>query len=201
MSVILESESRNQIAQGQYVPPRNLTRGKYVGNDPAEIMENAEAIPEPSHSELAQALGRIIVWLLDGGSVQRIGERVLILAYKIRPDLVGGATLRQLAKHRGVKKSWLNKISRQFTRVFGMRSLNGHASAGAIKSTRPHAERARSHGVAESHLVLVNRFCEWRAFMDEGVGAVPKDLAQASRMLADLGPIQRFIAELEEKTQ
>jgi hypothetical protein len=167
---------------------------------PRDLLEKAEFIPEPTHEELAHALGRLLVWQLEGGSLDRIGERVLITAYKLRPDLIGGATLAEIARHRGLLRSHANKMSRQFTRTFGIRGINGHATPSApVRRSGPFDTAiAKAHGVAD-HLKIVNRFCEWRAFHDEGRGAIPTSTRDVQLMRRDLEPIARFIAELDAK--
>lgn len=186
-----------------------MTRPQYDGRgsahegitpeSPRDLLELAEVIPEPTHAELAHALGRLLVWILDGGTLVRMGERALICAYKLRPDLIGGATLASIAKRRGLLRSYANKMSRQFTRTFGIRGLNGHAQPNPSRSGPFDTARARAHGVAESHLKIVNRFCEWRAFHDEGQGAIPLDRSDVQLMRRDLEPIAQFIAELDAR--
>lgn len=167
---------------------------------PRDLLEQAEVIPEPTHAELAHALGRLLVWILDGGTLVRMGERALITAYKLRPDLIGGATLASIAKRRGLLRSYANKMSRQFTRTFGIRGINGHAAPpSGIRSGPFDTSRARAHGVAESHLKVINRFCEWRAFHDEGQGAVPLSPQDIQLMRRDFEPIAQFIAELDAR--
>lgn len=68
---------------------------------PRSILENVEKIPDPSHEELAYALGRLLAWILEPGRLTQIGERAIIVGFKIRPDLIGGATLDEIAKRRG----------------------------------------------------------------------------------------------------
>lgn len=193
-----EDEKRRQIAQGQYTPPRNLTRGQYGGDDPAAALEQTELVPEPSHAELAHALGRILVWLLDGRDLRRIGERVVILCYKLRPDLIGAPSIREIARNRGIKKSYVGKLAQQFTRIFGIRGINTH-----VRRTVPR-ERKFGYGggsTPESLPGVINRFMEWRAFMDEAEGAVPADRAQARRMLQELAPVRSFLEELEARAE
>lgn len=170
---------------------------------PRDLLERAEHIPEPTQEELAHALGRVLTWIMDGGTLVRIGERAMIVAYKLRPDVVRGVTLEGVAgmsrlHGRNKWRSYVNKLQRQFSRTFGIRGLNDH-SKGGRKPWGPFddGKSARSHGVVDSHLKLVNRFEEWRRFHDEGQGAIPRDLAARQRLLKDLQPITKFVNELE----
>lgn len=159
---------------------------------------DVDHIPEEVRADLAHGMGRLLVWMLEGDELDRIGQRVLICAYKLRPDLIGGATLASIAKRRGLLRSYANKMSRQFTRTFGIRGINGHAAPPAgIRSDPFDTARARAHGVADSHLKLVNRFCEWKALHDEAGGAVPRDREGRRRMRRDFEPLARFIAALK----
>jgi len=99
-------------------------REPYTDETPATILEDAERIPESRHEELAHALGRLLAWLLEGKKLPAIGFRVMILAYKIRPDLIGGATLDQIASMRGYGRSAAHNLSRQLEQTFGARGIN-----------------------------------------------------------------------------
>lgn len=191
---IVRVERAEQVRSGQYQASHSVTRSGHA-DDPASLLEQAEQVPEPSHAELAHALGRILAWLLDGDTLRCIGERVIVMAYKVRPDMIEGATIREIARKRRIKKSYIAKLAKQFTRVFGIRGLNDHA----VSRVRPNAPRFGNGGgsVPDTLLGVVNRFNEWRSFMDEHDGAVPRSLEQRRAMLADVEPLARFIAELE----
>ncbi len=169
---------------------------------PRDILEEAEHIPEATHEELGHTLGRLFVWILDGQTLVKMGERFLIVVYKVRPDLTGGVTLAQIAsagaRHdRRNWRSYVNKLQRQFTRTFAFRGINDHARHPKDWGPLGDGKAARSHGVVDSHLKLVNRFSEWRAFHDEGQGSVPHSPRARQVLRKDFEPIARYLAELE----
>lgn len=168
---------------------------------PRELLERAERIPEPTHEELSHALGRLLVWMIDGQRLTRIGERVLIVAYMLRPDLIGGATLEQIAARRGHGRSGAHNLARRFMRTFGVKSINGKAAAQASARysrawhhAHPSAKRA---GKPAQHLWLVNMLAEWRELMVEA-DAWPKTPQDRERMRRELDPLARILEELED---
>lgn len=169
--------------------------------DPRKLLERAEQIAEPTHEELAFALGRLLVWLLDGDRLTKIGERVLIVAYMLRPDLIGGATLEQIAARRGHGRSSAHNLARRFTRTFGVKSINGKVSAGASARYSQAWHKAHPHANLSSkptqHLWLVNMLTEWRATMREA-DAWPKTPQDRERMRRELEPLARILEELED---
>lgn len=170
---------------------------------PRDVLEAAEEVRVQDQRDLSIALGRILAWLLDTqpgpDRLERLGERVLVVAYQVRPDLIGGATLADISCHRGKGRSFANKLSRSFARTFRFkRHLNAHTVT-RRRDPKDLADVARSHGVVSSHLVLVNRFAEWRTLHDEGSGAIPQDAAARLQMQREFEPIARFIAELENR--
>lgn len=163
---------------------------------PSDILERAEAIPEASHEELAHALGRILAWQLEGRTLAAIGERVMVVAYKLRPDLIRGATIRQIASMRRVKKSFIHKLCTQFTRIFAVRGCNSHVY---LRAKRGPSFRVGGGVTPESLGAVVNRFAEWRAYMDEHGGAISDNARARELMRRDLAPISQFLAELDAR--
>lgn len=91
-------------------------------NDPRRILEaNEEHENQTEEREAAFALGRILGWTLDARSLSQIGIRVLVASRKIRPDLVAGISLSDIAIKTGVGRSAIHKISKDFESVFGFR--------------------------------------------------------------------------------
>ncbi len=168
---------------------------------PRDRLEAAEIVPEPTHEELAFALGRLLCWMLDGGSLAKIGQRVEIVAAKLRPDLIEGKTLAEIARRRGHGRTQAAKLGRKFSRTFGIRGINDKTSKTtsallreAWRRAHPHARRRSKAG---HHLNLINKFCEWRA-MAEISGVLPNDEPAKQRMRREFEPIARFLGGLEE---
>jgi hypothetical protein len=168
---------------------------------PRDYLEAAERIPEPSHEELAFALGRLLVWMLDGGKLTRIGQRVIITAYKLRPDTIHGATLAQIARRHRYGRSQAANLARKFTRTFGVKGLNDKASALASARYRAAWRRAHPHAKASSqptqYLWLINMFVEWVALMEEA-HALPDTPEAKQRMRREFEPLAQFIERLED---
>lgn len=168
---------------------------------PRSRLENAEIIPEPTHEELAFALGRLLAWILDGRTLVKIGQRAQIVAAKIRPDMIDGATLAEIAGRRGNGRSQAAKLGRSFTRTFGIRGLNDRTTPATSASLRaawrrahPHARR-RSKG--DHYLKVINKFCEWKAAAEIS-GVLPRTDYEKQRMKREFDPIARFLAALDE---
>lgn len=170
-------------------------------DDPRTLLESAERLPEPTHEELAYAMGRLLVWMLDGQRLTKIGERVLIVSYMLRPDLIGGATLEEIAARRGHGRSGAHNLARRFMRTFGVKSINGKTAAqasarysAAWHKAHPHAKRSSK---PTQYLWLVNMLTEWRATMKEA-GTWPNNPQDRERMSRELEPLARILEELQD---
>lgn len=167
---------------------------------PRDVLEKAERIPEPSHEELAFALGRLLVWMIDGKTLAMIGQRTLIVAAKLRPDLSNGATLEQIAKRRGNGKSQAHKLAVQFTRTFGIVGINDKKSLLAKRRYQRNWARAHPHSKRKvnepHHLKIINLFCEWERW--RGTQPLASTDAKArEQMRRDFEPVARFIAQID----
>lgn len=100
-----------------------------TSESPRDILEAAEIIPEPNHEELAHALGRLLAWILRARTLAGVGFRVMIVAYNVRPDLIGGKTLEEISHSMGYGRSAAHNQSREFQCTFGIRHLNQHAKS------------------------------------------------------------------------
>lgn len=93
-------------------------------NNPRSLLEESEEAPEPSHHDLAFAFGRVLAWLLDAKTLNGVGFRAYIFAHKIRPDLIKGMTLDEIASILGHGRSSSHKLSKELELVFGIRGMN-----------------------------------------------------------------------------
>lgn len=164
-------------------------------DDPRSILEKREDTPESYHEELAFALGRLLVWLLQAQKLPLIGQRVYIAAYKIRPDLVGGATLEQIAKLTGHGRSKAHNLSRELSDMFGVRGLNDRGDQLSTPRYRRAWTRAHKTGrrvpLDRIHLDLINRFKEWETKIGRIEGKMSPQLR--ARILRDFEPIRRWL--------
>jgi hypothetical protein len=167
-------------------------------SDPRSILEEKESEHENTHEELAFALGRLLVWLLEAQDIHLIGQRVYVAAYKLRPDLIGGATLQDIAKMTGHGRSKAHNLSRELSDILGIRGLNDRGDK--LSTPRYRRAWARSHKTGRQvpfgqiHLGLINRFVEWNAkLMAKGSEITPSLRAQMRR---ELEPIRRLIDDL-----
>lgn len=175
---------------------------------PATALEERERIPDASYEDIALALGRLLMWLIAPyhanpnykSSAEKIGIRTLILVYKLRADLLNGASLSELssAADTPVSVTALHKLAKRFTETFG---INGHNSRHDTRRYRaawvranPQARRLPTTG---EHLDLINRFTSWHARASIAPSALPRNREQAQQMLREFAPVRAFIDRLE----
>lgn len=115
---------------------------------PRDILEESEELPEASHDELATVVGRILAWILEGGTLGTVGLRAYILAHKIRPDLIGGMSLDKMAAKLGHGRSSAHKLSKDLSAVFGIRGINDRSETARQKYREAWA---RTHGTPLPH--------------------------------------------------
>lgn len=120
-----------------------LTHESVDRNNPRSLLEASEEEPEPSHNDLAFAFGRVLAWLLDAKTLNGVGFRAYIFAHKIRPDLIKGMTLDEIASILGHGRSSSHKLSKELEMVFGIRGLNDRSDA-ARKKYRESWKRVHS---------------------------------------------------------
>jgi len=77
-------------------------------------------------------MGRLLAWILEGNSYSSIGYRAMILAYQIRPELIGGKTLAEIGKPLGYGRSASHKLSKELEQVFSIRSINSKSDPARI---------------------------------------------------------------------
>ena len=92
-------------------------------NDPHSVLEASDERNDDAR-ETAVMFGRILAWLLDAKTLSHIGFRAMILAYKMRPDLIGGRTLDQIGRILGHGRSSAHKLSKELEDTFGLRGIN-----------------------------------------------------------------------------
>jgi hypothetical protein len=69
-------------------------------------------------SELADALTRVLAWLSEGDTTERLGMRCAIFIYCTRPDFLPETSLRALS---GTTKQNLSKLVVDFKATFNLR--------------------------------------------------------------------------------
>ena len=73
--------------------------------------------PDPAAREFrqtAEALGRLLIWLSDGKTLEDRGLRATVALYCVRPDLIGGATLEQIGLIAGRSRQSVHQLVRSF---------------------------------------------------------------------------------------
>lgn len=92
-------------------------RGSY--QDPLDLIEPP---PEDEMRVLADGLGRLLEWTCRSGQPLVVGQRTLVLAYVLRPDLVNVSSSAELARGLGVTRAAVNKTVNDFRDTFGVRT-------------------------------------------------------------------------------
>lgn len=127
-------------------------------NDPRSILEAQEEeaesmaqsqVKQPAtqprnDAAIAAALGRIFAWMIDAKHVSAIGQRAMVAAYVLRPDLVDGATLDKIAKAAGQGRSAVHKLKKDFQEMFGVSCKNDKPKS-AIKKYKEAWRRSPAH--------------------------------------------------------
>jgi hypothetical protein len=179
---------------------------------PRDILESQEA-PD-IHDDLAAAFGRILSWLFQARtwekrngrkcrSVEHVGFRAFVLAYKIRPDLIDGMTFAEIGELLGQGRSHAHNLSQELTLTFGIRGRNEQVTEAKKRRQR---EWARTHPTSQredltsAHLPLVNRFAQWQATL-ERAGMDVTDPQHAARLRKDFAPLLRFAQRIAPSTQ
>ena len=67
----------------------------------------------------AEVIGRLLVWMADGRSLEARGLRACVALYCIRPDLVEGMTLEQLGELAGCSRQAVHKLATGFRATTG----------------------------------------------------------------------------------
>jgi hypothetical protein len=96
-----------------------------------DSQKRAEADPEKTDiSDLADALTRLLAWLSEADTTERMGMRTLILIYVVRPDFLQEQSLRLMSQ---TTKQNLSKLVVDFKQTFNLRpSVNQAAKALAV---------------------------------------------------------------------
>jgi len=88
----------------------------------AHPVDEIEPAPESDMVMLADSLGRLIEFICRSGQPGTVGRRMLVVAYLLRPDLVGCRSLAALARGLGMTRAGADKICSEFRDTFGIRS-------------------------------------------------------------------------------
>jgi hypothetical protein len=99
---------------------------------------------EGDTARLAGALGRLLRWLISGGSLNAIGARVLVLVWMLRPDLIDHQSLASIAKRAKVTRAAANAWACELRDIYGLRSPHGrpdsHREGARRRATAQHRE-------------------------------------------------------------
>lgn len=153
---------------------------------PRSVLESSET--EELQNELAHAFGRLLAWIFEGGeTLEEVGFRAYILGYKIRPDLIHGKTLADIADLNQTGRSNAHNLAKDLSLTFGIRCRKQH---------KPNAVASYKRApITETQLQLVNRFTQWEGLMKRA-GIDPTKPFEAARIRRDLAPILRFAERL-----
>ena len=161
--------------------------------DPRTAMEQSEsgdADVVPIY-EVANALGRIVAWMLEGDSLRRVGLRAQIFAAKLRPDLTDGVSMAELGRRAKITPAAVRKITATFeSEVYPYRGLND-------KSVETRAKMAAAKGVPRAcvldHIALINKMCAWHAHATKHRLPVLRDRQQ---LVNDFAPVLKMLRDM-----
>lgn len=90
-----------------------------------ESEQEAERSPHDLNtSDMGNALGGLLVWLLEAKTLSAVGFRARILTHKLRPDLIDGMTLEQIAAETGHGRSYAHKLSKALSATLGVKGMH-----------------------------------------------------------------------------
>lgn len=154
-------------------------------SNPASQLEEREEAAQ--QDEVAFVFGRLLSWLFQGRSLEHVGFRAHILAYHLRPDLIQGMTLEEIAGKMGHGRSHAHNLSTELSLTFGIRSRNQHRQ-------NPPSSYSRA-SLSAAHLPIVNRFAEWEGALNRA-GINPRAPSERDRLAKDFAPVIRFVQTL-----
>jgi hypothetical protein len=102
----------------------DLTAGLKIDRNAARVFKRANAGANGSFQLTGRAFGPIFEWLRRGNRVSELGERVTVLFYVLRPDLLDEpATLAQLGKVSNKTRQAKDKLANEIRDTFaGLKS-------------------------------------------------------------------------------
>jgi len=88
-----------------------------------QAWRDAQNRPENDDSDsditnLVPSLARLLVWLSDATTVERIGMRTMVLIHIVRPDLLPATSIAELS---GTSRQNISKLTVSFRATFGLR--------------------------------------------------------------------------------
>lgn len=95
--------------------------------DMDEVCRRIDGDHGPDSSRMVEALGVIIGWLVENHDQPRnkrpkLAAKVLAFAWVIRPDLLGGKSLAQIARDHGCSVDSIHRCAASFGDRFGIRN-------------------------------------------------------------------------------
>lgn len=137
--------------------------------NPRGIMEDEEVQREKTIQAAAMeqagfAMGRVLIWILSAGALESVGLRAYVVVYKLRPDLINGMTLDEIAGLRGVGRSFTHKLAKDFTDTFAINGINSRSvqTRRTLSESWARVNPTSPIGVDKlNHLSLINWFTKW----------------------------------------
>ena len=121
-------------------------------DDPAsalEAKEEAVEVSDRTSEDFSAAIGRLLAWYLEGGTLAMIALRVLVSVHKLRPDLIGGMSFQEIAGKAGQGRSAAHNLSEEFEQYFPIRGRLDRSELARLRYRRSHGpDRGQAAGTA-----------------------------------------------------
>lgn len=99
-------------------------------------------VDEMSEADFLTATSRLLQWFLEGPTTAGIGLRVLVATHKLRPDLIGGMSFREIAGQAGFCRTAAHNLSEDFEKTFPVgRTRLDRSAIARLAYAKSHARR------------------------------------------------------------
>lgn len=112
----------------------DLSVGLKIDKKAARIFRQANVVVNGAFESTGRLYGPILEWLRRGERVSELGERILILFYVLRPDLIGESTLAELGKFSNKTRQAKDKLANCLRDTYS--GIKARAMRGDITRTR-----------------------------------------------------------------
>jgi hypothetical protein len=103
--------------------PDLLSRGLHIDRAEAEIFKAANSQANGAFALAGNLFGPVLKWLVQGTHcASECGERVMVLFYDLRPDLIGGSTLASLGNISNKTRQAKDKLANCLRDHFGIKA-------------------------------------------------------------------------------
>jgi AraC-like DNA-binding protein len=122
------------MAQRSFPLMRDFNQSDY--DDPRAILEREESETETINStiDFVSMISRLIAWQVEGKKLHSIGMRTLVICHTIRPDIIAGMTLDQIAQRCGYGRSAVHKLSKDFRDNFHFHGTQIHERSQEVRA-------------------------------------------------------------------